>query len=82
TLGIRVISTKHRYVADRRMDSVDIMLGSREFTVAVKIAQDRSGEILHMSAEYEDCRRVAEQMKLPLKEVIRRVEEEAWNKFL
>ncbi|WP_406657860.1 nickel pincer cofactor biosynthesis protein LarC [Methanolobus sp. ZRKC2] len=82
TLGIRVIPTRHRYVADRRMDRVNISVGSREFKVAVKIAQDKSGEILHMSAEYEDCRRVAEEVKLPLKEVIRRVEEEAWARFL
>ncbi|WP_406670089.1 nickel pincer cofactor biosynthesis protein LarC [Methanolobus sp. ZRKC4] len=81
TLGIRVIPTRHRYVADRRMDRVNISVGSREFKVAVKIAQDKSGEILHMSAEYEDCRRVADKIGLPLKEVIRRVEEEAWGKF-
>lgn len=82
TLGIRVIPTRPRYVADRRMDRVSINIGSQQFEVAVKIAQDRSGEILHMSAEYEDCRRVAEKVKLPLKEVIRRVEEEAWGRFL
>ncbi|TGC11472.1 nickel pincer cofactor biosynthesis protein LarC [Methanolobus halotolerans] len=82
TLGIRVIPTRHRYVADRRMDRVSINLGSQHFEVSVKIAQDKNGEILHMSAEYEDCRRVAEKIKLPLKEVIRRVEEEAWGRFL
>ena len=81
TLGIRVIPTAHRFVADRRMDKVTIMLKGEEFTVAVKIAQDKAGEILHMSAEYEDCRKVADKVGLPLKEVIRRVEEEAWGKF-
>lgn len=81
TLGIRVIPTSHRFIADRRMDSVDIRLKSEEFTVAVKIAQDHTGEILHISAEYEDCRKVADKAGLPLKEVIRRVEEEAWGKF-
>lgn len=81
TLGIRVIPTAHRFVADRRMDSIDIRLKAEEFTVAVKIAQDRTGEILHISAEYEDCRKVADKIGLPLKEVIRRVEEEAWGKF-
>ncbi|SFM58944.1 nickel pincer cofactor biosynthesis protein LarC [Methanolobus profundi] len=81
TLGIRVIPTAHRFVADRRMDKVTIMLKGEEFTVAVKIAQDKAGEILHMSAEYEDCRKVADKVGLPLKEIIRRVEEEAWGKF-
>lgn len=81
TLGIRVIPTLHRFVADRRMDKVSIQLKGKEFTVAVKIAQDMTGEILHISAEYEDCRRVAETIGLPLKKIIRRVEEEAWGKF-
>lgn len=81
TLGIRVIPTAHRFVADRRMDRVNIRLKGEEFTVAVKIAQDRTGEILHISAEYEDCRKVADKIGLPLKEVIRRVEEEAWGEF-
>ncbi|WP_406661134.1 nickel pincer cofactor biosynthesis protein LarC [Methanolobus sp. ZRKC3] len=82
TLGIRVIPTKHRFVADRRMDSVNITLIGEVFEVAVKIAQDRGGEILHISAEYEDCRKVADKVGIPLKQVIRRVEEEAWGRFL
>jgi uncharacterized protein (TIGR00299 family) protein len=81
TLGVRVIPTRHRYVADRRMEQVALSIRGEEFKVAVKIAQDKSGEILHMSAEYEDCRRVAEIVRVPLKEVIRRVEEEAWERF-
>jgi hypothetical protein len=81
TLGVRVIPTKHRYVADRRMEKVDVSIRGEVFEVAVKIAQDRTGEILHMSAEYEDCRKVAEKSRLPLKEVMRRVEEEAWERF-
>jgi len=82
TLGIRVIPTRHRFVADRRMDSVNIMFSDEVFDIAVKIAQDQSGEILHISAEYEDCRKVADKVGIPLKEVIRRVEGEAWGRFL
>jgi hypothetical protein len=81
TLGIRVIPTAHRFVADRRMSEISIQLKGEEFISAVKIAQDKSGEILHISAEYEDCRKIADKVGLPLKEVIRRVEEEAWGKF-
>ena len=82
TLGISVIPTRHRFVADRRMDSVSIKLSGKVFEVAVKIAQDRTGEILHISAEYEDCRKVADETGIPLKEIIRRVEEDAWGRFL
>ncbi len=82
TLGIRIIPTRHLFVADRRMDSVNIMFSDEVFDIAVKIAQDQSGEILHISAEYEDCRKVADKVGIPLKEVIRRVEGEAWGRFL
>ncbi len=81
TLGVRVIPTKHRFIADRRMDSVTMAIADHEYKVAVKIAQDRSGEILHISAEYEDCRRVSDITGLPLKEVMRRAEETAWKRF-
>lgn len=79
TLGIRVIPTKHRYTADRRMENVRVHIRGKAYNMPVKIAEDRSGEILHISAEYEDCKRVAKEWDLPLKDIIRKVEEEAWN---
>jgi len=79
TLGIRVIPTKHRYTADRRMDNVRIVIRGKAYDIPVKIAEDANGEILHISAEYEDCKRVAKEWNLPLKDIIRKVEEEAWN---
>ncbi|OPY22369.1 MAG: hypothetical protein A4E24_00019 [Methanomethylovorans sp. PtaU1.Bin093] len=79
TLGIRVIPTKHRYTADRRMDSVRVVIWGKAYDIPVKIAEDHNGEILHISAEYEDCKRVAKELNLPLKDVIRKVEEKAWN---
>ncbi|WP_370573648.1 nickel pincer cofactor biosynthesis protein LarC [Methanomethylovorans sp.] len=79
TLGIRVIPTKHRYTADRRMDSVKVIIRGKVYDIPVKIAEDHTGEILHISAEYEDCKKVAKELDLPLKNVIRKVEEEAWN---
>lgn len=81
TLGIRVIPTRHRFTADRRMDRVDIALGGDTAQVAVKIAQAKSGEILCISAEYEDCRRIADATGVPLRQIIRQAEEEAWRKF-
>lgn len=80
TLGIRVIPTKHRYTADRRMESVRVFIRGKAYDMPVKIAEDLNGEILHISAEYEDCKLAAKEMNLPLKDIIRKVEEEAWNK--
>ncbi|AKB84467.1 nickel pincer cofactor biosynthesis protein LarC [Methanococcoides methylutens] len=81
TLGVRVIPTKHRFIADRRIGKITIIIAEHEYEVSVKIAQDKSGEILHISAEYEDCRRISDVSGLPLKEVMRRAEERAWKIF-
>ncbi|MGB3908431.1 MAG: nickel pincer cofactor biosynthesis protein LarC [Methanomethylovorans sp.] len=79
TLGVRVIPTKHRYTADRRINSVRVIMWGKTYDMPVKISEDRNGEILHISAEYEDCKRVAKELNIPLKDVIRKVEEQAWN---
>lgn len=81
TLGVRVIPTKHRFIANRRMENVTVAIADQEYKVTVKIAQDRKGEILHISAEYEDCRHISDVSGLPLKEVMRRTEEQAWKSF-
>ncbi|HWG18954.1 MAG TPA: nickel pincer cofactor biosynthesis protein LarC [Terracidiphilus sp.] len=40
--------------------------------VRIKIARSPSGDVLNASPEYEDCRRIAAQSHVPLKEVMRR----------
>jgi len=81
SLGVRVIPTRHRLIADRRMDSVRITIGEHEFGIAVKIAQDTHGALLNISAEFEDCKKVAKVCGVPLKDVIRRAEGAAWERF-
>jgi uncharacterized protein (DUF111 family) len=62
------------------MESVSVLIRGNAYDMPVKIAEDHNGVILHISAEYEDCKRVAKEIDLPLKDIIRKVEEEAWNK--
>lgn len=81
TLGIRVLTARHRFTATRRIELVTFSLGMETFETPVKIAADQSGVVLHVSAEYENCRKIANATNLPLKEVIRRAEEEGWRKF-
>jgi hypothetical protein len=81
TLGIRVIPVRHRFAARRRKGGVDISLGGQTYPVGVKIAEDMDGTVLHISAEYEDCQAVAGKTGLPLKQVLRIAEEEAWKIF-
>ncbi|MGP8319862.1 MAG: nickel pincer cofactor biosynthesis protein LarC [Methanosarcinaceae archaeon] len=81
SLGVRIIPTSHRLIADRHMDSVKITIKEHEFEIAVKIAQDTHGTLLNISAEFEDCKRVANMCGVPLKDVIRRAEGVAWERF-
>ena len=45
-----------------------------EKEVGVKIGRDAKGDILNIAAEFEDAKRVANELKIPLKEVIKIVE--------
>lgn len=82
SLGVRVISVKHRLIAARRMDSVVISVKGIEHQVAVKIARDISGALLNISAEFEDCKKIANASGIPVKEVMRIAEEEARKIFV
>lgn len=81
TLGIRVMTGRHRFAATHRMDSVTLIIGDGRFEAPVKIASDQAGDIILISAEYEACRKIADAAGIPLREVIRRAEEEAWKRF-
>jgi len=70
TLGVRVSSNQHRFVVERDIRSISIF--GRE--VSVKVGRLRSGEVIDVSAEYEDCREVADETGRPLKEIKKLVE--------
>jgi len=81
SLGIRIIPVKHRLIAERKMDKVEIKINGRVFTIAVKIARDLRGVLLNISAEFEDCKKAASVSGVPVKDVIRKAEEEARKSF-
>jgi len=81
SLGIRVIQTCHRLIVDRHINSVKITIGDKEFEIKVKIAKDANNNIVHISAEFEDCKIVSNKCNIPIKEVIRITEQVAWDVF-
>lgn len=81
SLGIRIIPVKHRLIAQREMGKVEITINGRVFSIAVKIARDLRGVLLNISAEFEDCRKAASLSGVPVKDVIRKAEEEARKGF-
>jgi uncharacterized protein (TIGR00299 family) protein len=81
SLGVRLIPIKHRFIAQREMENVDIIINDRKFSIAVKIARDMRGVLLNISAEFEDCKKTAKESGVPVRDVIRIAEEKARQVF-
>jgi len=81
SLGVRVIPTRHRLMAARRIESVKFEVEGQVYEAAVKIARDSEGILLNISAEFEDCKKIAKTSSVPVKEVMRRAEEAARKLF-
>jgi uncharacterized protein (TIGR00299 family) protein len=74
SLGVRVMQVKHRFVADREEKKVKVRIKGVEKEIGVKIGKDARGHVLNVAAEFEDVKRVAKELKMPLKEVTKIVE--------
>lgn len=70
TLGVRVFPGVHRYIANRKFVEVNY----KGFSIRVKVGYLDNGEIIDLSAEYEDCRKVSISEDLSLKKVKRKAE--------
>jgi len=81
SLGVRVIPSRHRLMASRQIESVNFEVEGQVYEAAVKIARDSEGILLNISAEFEDCKKIAKTSGVPVKEVIRKVEEAARRHF-
>jgi len=81
SLGVRVIPTRHRLMASRKIEMIKLEIGGQIYETAVKIARDSEGVLLNISAEFEDCKKIAKTSGVPVKEVIRRAEEAARKLF-
>jgi uncharacterized protein (TIGR00299 family) protein len=78
TLGVREHGAGHRWVAERRSETVDLAVDGETFEVGVKVATDPSGALLDASAEHDDALAVARATDLPVREAARRAEA-AWH---
>ncbi|AKB82657.1 hypothetical protein MSBR3_2079 [Methanosarcina barkeri 3] len=81
SLGVRVIPTRHRLMAARRIELVQFEIEGQIYESAVKIARDSEGILLNISAEFEDCKKIAKKSGIPVKEVMRKAEEAARKTF-
>ena len=70
TLGVRETAVGHRWVADRRFETVEVEFGGERFEVTIKIATDDEGTVYDVSTEYDDAARVADAAGVPVREVL------------
>jgi hypothetical protein len=78
TLGIRVIPSVHRLIASRRVVKVPVIIGRETREISVKVGS-LGGRIISVKPEFEEARAWAEAKGLPVREVLRRAEEAAWQ---
>ena len=75
SLGVRVFPSVHRYVANREQRTVTVEINGSLFQASVKVSQ-LGDAILNIKPEFDDCKNIAEKTGLPLRAVIKKVEEE------
>jgi uncharacterized protein (DUF111 family) len=78
TLGIRVIPSVHRLIASRRVIRVPVVIGREARDIAVKVGS-LGGGITSVKPEFEEARAWAEAKGVPVRDVLRRAEEAAWQ---
>src|SRR2546426_5681791 len=60
TLGVRELPV-NRHITSRTTRKIQMRIGGKTHSVAVKIAEDRKGRVLGIKVEYEDLRRISDQ---------------------
>jgi len=81
SLGVRVAPSKHRVSVSREIISMDINFSGRVYSVPLKVAMFPEGEIVQISAEYENCKQISAETGIPLREVLKKAEAEGRNKL-
>lgn len=73
TLGIRISRKEMRVLREREVREVEVEFKGEIKTVRVKVSRSVRGEVASLKPEYEDCSRIAEELGLPLREVLNEV---------
>ncbi|MDR2943746.1 MAG: nickel pincer cofactor biosynthesis protein LarC [Methanosarcinales archaeon] len=81
SLGVRVMPAKHRLSVQREIVSTAVTFNDHSYDIPFKIARFNDGELITISAEYDNCKRIAAETGLPLRTVLQRAEETGRQKF-
>ncbi|OKY77570.1 MAG: hypothetical protein BTN85_0038 [Candidatus Methanohalarchaeum thermophilum] len=77
TLGVMISSVRHRLIAKREIKEIEIFNSE----VKVKLGYFKDGELFDISAEYDDCKKIAQDSDVSLRKVKKLVEEKAREEF-
>lgn len=80
SLGLRVFPSIHRYVAAREQIEIAVVINGISYRSSAKLSR-LGGSILNIKPEYEDCKKIADETRMPLRTIIKKVEEEGWRSF-
>jgi uncharacterized protein (TIGR00299 family) protein len=81
SLGVRLIPVRHRLTARRKMMNVMVRAAGESHVVRVKVGCDNHGNILNVSAEFDDCKKIAKKTGLRIQDIIRMSREAARNQL-
>ncbi|MGZ4917939.1 MAG: nickel pincer cofactor biosynthesis protein LarC [Halobacteriota archaeon] len=79
SLGVRIMPAHHRITTLRRFERIAFSIRGQTHAINVKVATDRDGNVLNISAEFDEARELAKRCNIPVKHIIRMAEQQAWN---
>jgi pyridinium-3,5-bisthiocarboxylic acid mononucleotide nickel chelatase len=75
TLGVRVLPYVHRNIAERKIIPIEIDIAGEMFKIGIKVGLIAE-EIISVAPEYEDARSISEKTGIPLKNIIKRANDQ------
>ncbi|AGB01305.1 nickel pincer cofactor biosynthesis protein LarC [Methanoregula formicica] len=78
TLGIRCIPSVHRFIAERTVEEIEVEIAGTTKKCPVKLGW-MHGSVYMLKAEFEPARIFSSEVGIPVREVLRIIEETAWK---
>lgn len=78
TLGIRCIPAIHRFIAERAVEEVVVVIAGQKRMMPVKCGL-MHGKVYMLKAEFDPAQDWARELKIPVRDVLRAVEEAGWK---
>jgi uncharacterized protein (TIGR00299 family) protein len=74
TLGVRYTTYNRLVVPNREIVPIEIDINGHRKEVLIKISRDYKGNIVNVKPEYESVKRIAQDLKIPLRKVLNAIQ--------